>query len=65
MIIQSVPGGKVSIIEGHSIGHSMQTCICTCVQYTVRSTDEQHAMSSTRVANCIDVDAGIFENVLY
>jgi hypothetical protein len=68
--IQGVPGG-------HSIGHSMQKK-CTCMydlfrtvskielfHHTVHCTDEQHAMSLTRVAKCNDVDGGIFENVLY
>jgi hypothetical protein len=33
--IQGVPGGKVSIQGGHSIGHSKQKrkCICTCVLF--------------------------------
>jgi hypothetical protein len=30
--IQGVPGGKVNILGGHSIGHSNQKCICTCVR---------------------------------
>jgi hypothetical protein len=31
--IQSVPGGKVSILGRHSIGHSKQKCIYTCVLF--------------------------------
>jgi hypothetical protein len=31
-IKQDVPGGEVSILGGHSIGHSKQ-CICTCVLF--------------------------------
>jgi hypothetical protein len=32
LCIQDVPGGKVSTLVGHSIGHSKQECvICTCV----------------------------------
>jgi hypothetical protein len=34
LLIQSVPLGKVNILEGHSIGHSKQKkCICTCVLF--------------------------------
>jgi hypothetical protein len=33
------------------------------IQYTRHRTDEQHAMSSQELR--IDVDGGIFENVLY
>jgi hypothetical protein len=32
--IQCIPGGKVNIQGGHSIGHSKQKkCICTCVLF--------------------------------
>jgi hypothetical protein len=42
--IQSVPGGEVSILGGHSIGHSKQKkCICTCVLlWTVSETELFH-----------------------
>jgi hypothetical protein len=78
MDIQNAPGGKVSIMGGHSIGHSEQNCICTCVLFRTVSEIElfcctvhcilyrratRHVLK--RVAKCIDVDAGIFENVLY
>jgi hypothetical protein len=40
--IQSVPGGKVSILGGYSIGHSKQKkCICTCVLFRTVSEIEQ------------------------
>jgi hypothetical protein len=79
MHIQGVLGGKVNILESHSIGRTKQkTCICTCV--LVRTVSEielfhcsvhctlyrratRHVL--TRMAKCIDVDGGIFENVLY
>jgi hypothetical protein len=61
--IQSVPGGTVSILGGHSIRHSKQ-CICTCVLFrmvseielfhcTVHCTDEQHAMSSHELQSAL------------
>jgi hypothetical protein len=32
--IRAVPGGKVNILGGHSIGHSKhKKCICTCVLF--------------------------------
>jgi hypothetical protein len=31
--IQTVPGEKVNILGGHSIGHSKQNSICTCVLF--------------------------------
>jgi hypothetical protein len=54
--IQSVPGGKVNILGGHSIGHSMQKSVYVHVllqtvseielfHCTVHCTDEQNAMS--------------------
>jgi hypothetical protein len=33
IIIQGVPRGKDNILGGHSIGHSKQKCICTCVLF--------------------------------
>jgi hypothetical protein len=38
-LIQSVPGGKVSIRGGHSIGHSKQKKknMCTCVLFQIAS----------------------------
>jgi hypothetical protein len=72
--IQSAPVGKVHILGGHSIGHSKEKMrISTCVLFLTVSgaellhcTDEQHSIHVlTRVAKCIDVDGGIFENVLY
>jgi hypothetical protein len=30
-VIQGVPGGKISILEGHSIGHSKQEIVCVHV----------------------------------
>jgi hypothetical protein len=60
VFIQSVPGGKVNILGGHNISHSKQGIAYVhvsyserfpryshfTVHYTVRCTDEQHAMSS-------------------
>jgi hypothetical protein len=74
-----VPGGKVNILGDYSSGHSKQkNCICTCVlfrtvfeielfHYTVHCTLYRRATRRvlTRVAKCINVDSGIFENVLY
>ena len=34
--IQSVPGGKVNILGGHSIGHSKQKCLYEHVSYSER-----------------------------
>ena len=34
--IQGVPGGKVNIPGGHSIGHSKQKCPCEHVSYSER-----------------------------
>jgi hypothetical protein len=34
--IQGVPGGKVSILGGHSIGHSKQKCVHANVSYSER-----------------------------
>jgi hypothetical protein len=78
-IIQDVPGGEVNILGGYSTGHSKQKkCICTCVLFrtvseievfhcTVHCTLYRRATRHvlTRVAKCIVVDGGIFENVLY
>jgi oligoribonuclease (3'-5' exoribonuclease) len=72
--IQNVPGGKVNILGGHSIGHSKQEVymyMCPIPNsfrdraislYTVQTLATRHVF--TRVAKCIDVDGGIFENVL-
>jgi hypothetical protein len=57
--IQSVSGGKVSILGGHSIGHSKQENI-----YVLRTvseielfhcTDEQHAMFSHELQSALMV----------
>jgi hypothetical protein len=67
-VMQSVPGGKVDILGGHSIGHSKKTrvlfrtvseiellhCTLHCTLYR-RAT--RHVL--TPVAKCIDVDGGI------
>jgi len=34
--IQGVPGGKISILRGHSIGHSKQKCLYEHVSYSER-----------------------------
>jgi hypothetical protein len=69
---------NTSILDGHFIGHCKQMCICTCVlirtvseiqlfHCTVHCKPYRRATSHvlTRVAKCIVVDGGIFENVLY
>jgi hypothetical protein len=80
MRIQSVTGIKDNILGGHCTGHFKQKMYMHIhVSYSerfpsysyftvgnaVNCTDEQHAMSSAPVAKCIDVDGGIFGNVLY
>jgi hypothetical protein len=69
------PGGKVNILGDHSIGHSKQKLymyMCPIPKgfsfielfhSTVHVQATRHVF--TRVANCIDVDGGIFGNVLY
>jgi hypothetical protein len=84
LCIQGVPGGKVNILGGRSIGHSKQKlymCMCSipngfreelfhCTIVIARMKERQDALRRatrhvfTRLANCIDVDGGIFENVL-
>jgi hypothetical protein len=62
--IKYVPGVKVSILRGHSVGYSKQKGVCTCVlfrtvsevelfHYTVHCTDEQHAMSSHELQSAL------------
>jgi hypothetical protein len=64
MPIQSVPEGKVSILGGHSIGHSKQKGIYVCVLFRTVSeiklfhltvvwlhSDEQCDMSSHELQN--------------
>jgi len=34
--MQGVPGGKVNILGGHSIGHSKQKCLYEHVSYSER-----------------------------
>jgi hypothetical protein len=34
--IQGVPGGKINILGGHSIGHSKQKCLYEHVSYSER-----------------------------
>jgi hypothetical protein len=53
MLTESVPGGRVNILGGHSIGRSKQESIYVHVLFRTVSeielfhcTDEQHAMSS-------------------
>jgi hypothetical protein len=33
ILIQSVPGGRISILGGHSICHSKQMCMYTCAVF--------------------------------
>jgi hypothetical protein len=61
--IQGVPGGRVNILGGHRIGQSKQKVymyMCPIprwsyftVQFTVRYTDEQHAMSSHELQSAL------------
>jgi hypothetical protein len=59
--MQDVPGGRVTILGGHSIGHSEQESVNVHVSYSERAT--RHVL--TRVAKSIDVDCGILANVLH
>jgi hypothetical protein len=71
---QNVPKGMVSILDGHSVGHSKQKKkLHVYVSpipngYRDRTTAlyrraTRHVL--TRVAKCIDAVGGISENVLY
>jgi hypothetical protein len=68
----------VSVLGGHSIGHSKQNCMCTGLllravseivlfHCTVHSTLHRRATGHvlTGVAKGTDVEGGIFGNVLY
>jgi hypothetical protein len=63
----------VNILGGHSIGDcKKKKCVCTCVLLRTVSEIERISLYRratrhvfTRVAKCVDVDGGIFENVLY
>jgi hypothetical protein len=46
--VQDVPGGKVSILGGHSIGHSKQESVYVHVSYSA-----QHAMSSHELQSAL------------
>jgi hypothetical protein len=63
-LTQSVPGGKVNIPGGHSIGHCKQKSACIDVSYSARfpreqfycivhCTDEKHAMSSHELQSAL------------
>jgi hypothetical protein len=74
---QNVREGKVSILGGHSNGHFKQESVyvymcpilngfrnrAISLQSTLYRRATRHV--HTRDAMCIDVDSGIFENVLY
>jgi hypothetical protein len=67
---QVVPEGKASSLGSHSIGHSKQKNFMCPIPNGFRDRvislyrrAARHVL--TRVAKCIDVDSGIFENVLY
>jgi hypothetical protein len=78
-ILYRVSQDEGYILGGHNIGHSKRIYIYTCVLLRTVSEIElfhctvlyctlyrrvtRHAL--TRSAKCIDVDDGIFENVLY
>jgi hypothetical protein len=53
LVMLCVPGGNVSVLGGHIIGNSKMY------------SDEQQAMSSHDLQSAINVDGGIFENVLH
>jgi hypothetical protein len=61
--VQSVTGGKVNILGGHSIGHSKQKSVHCTVHCTLYRRATRHVL--TRVAKCIDADCRIFGNVLH
>jgi hypothetical protein len=70
-VILSVPGGKVNVLGGHNIGNckpkSVYVHVCLPNGFRDRTLSlyrraKRHAL--TRVAKCIDVYCGIFENVL-
>jgi hypothetical protein len=80
LFIQSVPGGKDSILGGHSIVHSKKSLytLCSCGLFrvvseirlfhcTVHCTLYRRATRHVlaRVAKGINAAGGIFENVLY
>ena len=41
-VIQDVPGGKVNILGGHSIGHSKQKYLYEHVSYSERFRRQRH-----------------------
>jgi hypothetical protein len=65
--IQSVPGGNVNILGGHSIGNSKQKSVYLHVSYserfprwsyfTVHCTDEQHAVFSHELQSALMLTA--------
>jgi hypothetical protein len=76
--IQNVLGGKSIFWEVIVQGILSKKCKCTCILFrtvpeivlfhcTVHRTLYRRATRHvlTRVAKCIDVDGGIFENILY
>jgi hypothetical protein len=70
LYIQVAPGGKVNMLEGHSIGQSKQKLYMCLIPNGLRHRAislyrraTRHVL--TRAAKCIDVDGGIFENVLH
>jgi hypothetical protein len=64
--IQSVPGRKINILGGHSrddlLDHIMDAIACIKERQDKLRRATCHVL--TRVAKCIDVDGGIFENLL-
>jgi hypothetical protein len=78
-VTQSVPGGSANILGGHNIGHSKQKVSMYMFPipdgfrgraislyntlYTVQTSNT--LCPHTGCTKCIDVDVGIFENVLY
>jgi hypothetical protein len=67
--IQSVPGEKVNILGGHSIGHCNQKNLYVHVSYSeielFHCTDEPHAMSSLELQSALMLTAEFSQNVLY
>jgi hypothetical protein len=50
LIIQGVPGGKVNIMGGHSIGHSKQKTFYQHVSYSERFPRQSHLTSDSGAA---------------
>jgi hypothetical protein len=72
LYIQGVPGGKLNILGGHRDGHSKQNVYMYMCPIPNSFRDRAISLYSraarhvlTQVTKCLDVDGGLFENVLY